>query len=81
MPIRRPSDDEESFPDTSMETLHGRLGLQSLHRTKLLTQVLLLLTGSAFIANLYFLLRTSRTVNLEDGLYTNLVSSSKGNEQ
>ena len=71
MPIRKSSDDEESIPDLSIADL------QRLRKTKLLTQILLLLATLAFIANIYVLLRNSRAVNLQDGLYTELVPSSE----
>lgn len=69
MPIRKSSDDEESISDLSIADL------QRLRKTKLLTQILLLLATLAFIANIYVLLRNSRAVNLQDGLYTELVPS------
>jgi putative heme degradation protein len=71
MPIRKSSDDEESISDLSIADL------QRLRKTKLLTQILLLLATLAFIANIYVLLRNSRAVNLQDGLYTELVPSSE----
>lgn len=74
MPIRKSSDDEESISDLSID---ARLDLQRLRKTKLLTQILLLLATLAFIANIYVLLRNSRAVNLQDGLYTELVPSSE----
>jgi hypothetical protein len=74
VPLRKSSDDEESFSDLSMDT---RLDLQPLRKTRLLTQILLLLTAVAFIANVYLLLHNSGAVNLQDGLYTELVPSSK----
>ncbi len=74
MLVRKSSDDEESISDLSID---ARLDLQRLRKTKLLTQILLLLATLAFIANIYFLLSNSRAVNLQDGLYTELVPSSE----
>ena len=74
MSLRKASDDEELFSDLSIDT---GLDLQRLRKTKLLTQILLLLATLAFIANVYLLLRNYRAVNLQDGLYTELVPPSK----
>lgn len=74
MPIRKSSDDEESISDLSIAARHDLLRLR---KTKLLTQILLLLATLAFIANIYFLLRNSRAIKLQDGLYTELVPPSE----
>lgn len=80
-PIRNSSDDEESSTHTSTQwdgtaKFTRRLRAPS---NKLLTKILLLfiiLNASMLVVNVYSLTNRSREINLEDGLYTQLVPSS-----
>lgn len=79
-PIRK-SSDEEDYSNNSTESLSSITHVNYLRKysNKILTKILLfliLLTISLLAVNIHFFINRSRAVNLQDGLYTQLVPSS-----
>ncbi len=71
------SSDEESTLDSSRDTIRSHQDIGRLRKSILLTQMRLRLTILRLAAKRDFLRRQGRTVQLQAGLYPDLVPSSK----